>query len=154
MQSENVMYYVENLPSTNQQLDTFEAHFIAEMERENPLKIAVQLKAMEELVKRLRANENVRDYIMNEVDKYDEKTFESNGAKFEKAETGVKYDYSKCNDTKVSQLLKAKSTIDKQLKERQKLLQTIKEPIADPETGEIINPALRMSNTYVKVTLK
>ena len=154
MQSQNVMYYVDQLPSTLEQLDIFEAKFISEMEEKEPLKIAVQLKAMEELVKRLRANERVRDYIMFEVDKYPEKKFEVNGAIFEKSETGIKYDYSKCEDSKFIMLDKAKKQIDKDLKERQKFLQMLKEPIADPGTGEIINPPLRTSNTYVKVSLK
>lgn len=154
MESNNVMYYVENLPSTNEQIDKFEAMFIAEMEEKNPLEIAIQLKAMEELVSRLRANNKVREFIMTEVDKYPEKSFEYHGNKFEKAETGVKYDYSKCNDDKFNKLNIGKKEIDKQLKERQKFLQLLKEPVADVDTGEVINPALKTSNTYVKITLK
>jgi len=92
-QSDNVMYYVDQLPSTIESIEKFEAHFISEMEDKNPLQIAVQLKALEELVKRLRANNRVRNYIMSEVDKYPEKIFENNVAKFEKAETNVKYNY-------------------------------------------------------------
>ncbi len=156
MQSENVMYYVDVMPSTIEQLKTFEAKFVQEMECENPLKIAVQLKAMEELVSNLRKNECVREYIMSEVDKYPEKTFEANGATFEKSETGVKYDYSKCGDSVLSDLETKKKEIDKELKVRQKFLQTLDETteVFSKETGELLSKPLRTSNTYVKVSLK
>jgi len=155
-QSDNVMYYVDQLPSTIESIEKFEAHFISEMEDKNPLQIAVQLKALEELVKRLRANNRVRNYIMSEVDKYPEKIFENNVAKFEKAETNVKYNYSKCNDTVINDLMIEQQEQDKKIKKRQEFLKNldIDNPVADTKTGEILNKPLKMSNSYVKITLK
>lgn len=154
MDSNNVMPYIDVMPSTMEQLTKFEMMFISEMENKNPLEIAIQLKAMEELISNLRANNKVRDYIMSEIDKYPEKSFKYQGATFEKAETGVKYDYSQCGDSVLNKLEEQSKKVSKELKERQKMLQIIKEPVANPETGEVINPALRTSNSYVKISLK
>ena len=40
------------------------------------------------------------------------------------------------------------------LKEREKLLRSITSPVVDPETGEIVHPAPRVSTTTFKISLK
>jgi hypothetical protein len=40
------------------------------------------------------------------------------------------------------------------LKEREKMLRTLPTAMADPETGEIIHPAPRISTTTFKINLK
>ena len=149
--------YITGLPTTNSQIITFVEKFVKELDAGyiEPETTAICLKAMEELVKALRANPKVRDIIMQAVDKYPEKVFEYQGAKFEKAETGVKYDYSICGSTVWEKLSQELEQISLKLKEQEKFLKALGDnEVPDPETGEILHPPAKTSNSYVKITLK
>lgn len=152
--STDISKYIEGLPSKLDQLKVIEAKFVAGMEGKDPLKVAVQLKTLEDLVKNLRSNTVIRSYIMNEADKYPDKTFKIDGVGFEKSETGVKFDFSKCEDSEYDELIKKKATIDNKIKSKTAFLKKLKEPYVKIDTGEIINPPLRTSNSYIKISLK
>jgi len=77
------------------------------------------------------------------------------GAKLEKAESGVKYDYSANQqwqeiEAKLEPLLKEKKTIE----ERIKMATKIGNSILDEYSGEIIaSPVAKISTTILKITL-
>jgi len=151
--------YITVLPTTRSEIFTFVEKFRAEMAAGyiEATKVAIQLKAMEELIKTLRADEKVREMIMEEVDKYPERQFEIQGAKFEKSETGVKYDFTGCNSAKWKRLKEEKEKVDAILKDEEDFLKTLtktENEVFDNDTGEKLNPPVRSSNTYVKITLK
>ena len=50
MESNNVMYYIDNLPTTYESIDKAEAHFVSEMEDKHPLDIRIIIKGMSEFI--------------------------------------------------------------------------------------------------------
>ncbi len=73
-------------------------------------------------------------------------------------ETGVKYDYSKCNYTPYNSLIAQKKQIESEQKTMEALLKAISKPteIADSETGEIltVKPPIRTAGTSIVLTIK
>lgn len=58
----------------------------------NPLRLYGQLAALEKVF--ATAKKAIVEYAINEHEKYGEKVVENFGARFERGEAGVKYDYS------------------------------------------------------------
>ncbi len=81
--------------------------------------------------------------------------FETHGYKFTKKEAGTKYDFSKCNHPKLTDLYAKETKINKEKKDIEALLKTLKNPttIVDEETGDIvtINPPIKTSKTIIEV---
>ena len=73
-------------------------------------------------------------------------------------ETGVKYDYSKCNYAPYNSLISQKKQIESEQKTMEALLKAISKPteIADSETGEIltVKPPIRTAGTSIVLTIK
>jgi hypothetical protein len=120
----------------------------------NPLDVELQLKAMEETIKQLRSDEDIRAFVLNEAEKHG-KSFEWRGAKMSVREVGVKYDYSTSGDSEWALLdAEIKELTDKR-KAREKFLQNIPEMgTVSPETGEQIYRPAKSSTTSIAVTLK
>jgi chromosome segregation ATPase len=118
---------------------------------ENTLKIAAQLKAMEEVIKELREDKDIREAVLNEYEKTG-KTFQMFNSEFQKKETGVKYDFSVCEDTEWEDLNKEIEPIKAKIKERETFLKVVKNQISTTD-GIIINPPVKTSTTTVTVTL-
>jgi len=98
-------------------------------------------------------------FIREEIMKHPKGVFTTpRGVKFEAAETGTQYDFSKCNDPILASLEAQHEQIAEQLKARKEFLRTL--PIegltvVDEETGEgsKIYPPSKSSNSSYKVTL-
>jgi len=108
----------------------------------NVLDTAICLSAMESMIKKVRAG--VKDLIIQESDKYGEKTFDYKGARITKT-SRVSYDYSNTDQWNV---------VTEKRKEIEGIAKTIKDPIADTETGEIINPAQKKISESISITIK
>jgi hypothetical protein len=119
----------------------------------DPLMLEVKLKAMEELVKRLRSDSEIKEAVINEGMKHPEKTFEMYGASFSKTTVGVKYDFTGCNDKEYFDLKEQDSKLSAKLKEKETFLKSLKKSMADPDTGEIINPPLKYGKESLSVTI-
>ena len=125
----------------------------------DPLKIHLQIKCMEDIIKQLNDNPIYRDAILTQAQTYSQKEFEFMNAKIAIREVGVKYNYDNCNDNIFKKMVSEKNTLDEKMKARQKFLQLA--PIegtlvTDEETGETekIYPATKTSTTSLVVTLK
>ena len=120
----------------------------------DPITAHINLSRMEEAIKRVKNNGEVRDIVFKELSKYGQKhTF--GDCTLEEAEAGVKYDYSECGDSILNELMKMKNDIDIQIKARQEMLKHIPlSGMADPETGEVILPPTKSSKTIIKTTFK
>lgn len=116
----------------------------------DPLQFATLFKALEECVKTLRTDEEIREAILTEANKYPGKTFELHSAKFTIRES-VTYDYS--TDSTWNELNSKLNAIKAEMKDRETFLKSLKTPVADPETGEMINPVSKSSTTSVSVSL-
>lgn len=120
----------------------------------NPVDLHINLKKMEDTIKQIQATPEYMSLVLEEAEK-NGKSFEKQNAKIEIREVGTKYDYSMCEDSKYNDMVAEKEAIDKEIKERQKFLQTIPESgTVDPETGAIVYRAAKSSTTSTVVTLK
>ncbi len=122
---------------------------------QNPLKTAVHLKALEEVIKKLHTDSQIQDYTLEEALKEGAKTFQLYGAEIQIKETGVKYDYSVCNDSHLCSLYDQMDELKTKIKDRENMLKTISEdsPAVSME-GEILERPLKKSKTGISITLK
>ena len=93
------------------------------------------------------AEANLKESVLEELNKYSEKSIEIQGTKFEKAEVGTKWLF---NDELLTQL-------EQQVKDRKELLKALKKPITEvnEDSGEVktIYPATKTSTSSFKITL-
>lgn len=147
--------------TNKEERQSFTLSLINEIESGNvdPLKIHLQVKCMEDIIKLLNSNTIYKKAVLDAAEKQGEKSFAYNNSKFEIKETGVKYDYSNCGDT-VWQMLEQKcSSAAEDLKQRETFLKTVPSKgmqVLDEQTGEMITvyPPSKSSTTSVAVTLK
>lgn len=122
----------------------------------DPLKVHLQVKCMEDIIKQLTSNSVYKDLVVTEAQKYG-KSFEQFNAKFEVKEMGVKYDYSNCGDPILRDLEDKLADIEKQLKDRQTMLKTVPESgmeiVCNDELVKVYPPS-KSSITTVTVNLK
>jgi len=144
--------------NTSTEVDHFSDQVITAVKEgnESPLKVLIQLKAME------RASERIRKEIMvnalTEAEKFPGTKFEFLGNDIEKAEFGTKYDYASSGDPVYNQRLKILEDAAAQLKERETFLRAVKEPfnLLDEGTGEvsIITPPHKKSTSGLKIIIR
>jgi hypothetical protein len=125
----------------------------------DPLKIHLQVKCMEDIIKLLNSNTIYKKSVLEAAEKFSEKSFQFNNAKVEIKETGVKYDYSQCADPVHSMLEQKLDSAANDLKQRETFLKTVPEKgivLTDEQTGETfpVYPPAKSSTTNVVVTLK
>lgn len=143
----NALSTLSEMPLTKDECKTFANMAIEEIlsgER-NPLQIEIQLKALEETIKLIRDNEHVKKCLQTEAEKYTEKTFQFQNAEISKMSRS-NYDLSTCNDSVYNKL-------KSELKEREAFLKALNSQVANPETGEIINPPVKTYTNYLQIKL-
>ena len=122
---------------------------------QEPLKVAVHLKALEDVIKKLRTDKDIQEYTLEEALKEGEKTFKMYGAEIQIKETGVKYDFSICNDALLGKLYGEMYVLKNKIKDRENMLKTISEDSpAVSMDGEILYPPLKTSKTGITINLK
>lgn len=118
------------------------------------LKFAVQLRAVEETINLLRTDKDISSAICEEAEKYPEARKQErliySGAKLSIKMTGVKYEY---DDVRLTELEERMNFFKKKIKDREIFLKTIKDPIADAKTGEMLKPPVKSGTEKVIVTL-
>lgn len=124
-----------------------------------PLKVHLQVKCMEDIIKLLNANTRYKSAVLEAAQVYGQKSFEFQNSKVEIKEIGTKYDFSKCSDPVLSSLYEQQGKIDEAVKARETMLKTISEKgmiITDEESGETftVYPPAKSSTTSVAITLK
>jgi len=157
MEDLNVLSIIKLLPENNQQVEDFtrELNNFLDSGDVNPLDVLLCIKGFEKVMKNVK--DNLNSLAVDELDKYTEKDIKYKSAKLSVSQSGVKYDYSKCNDF---ELMKYESTALKlkgDIKTRCNFLKGLKEALStiDEETGEVIEiyPPAKISTTTAKVTL-
>lgn len=113
-----------------------------------PLEVAGMLKAMEELVKALRADKEIKAAIETEADKYAEKTIEMGSYRITKSTRKTK-DY-KGIDPILDDLYKDAERIKAMIKAREGVI----DAGVNPDTGEQYPPVPTKTNTIIAVSLK
>lgn len=121
----------------------------------DPLKVHLQVKCMEDLIKQITSHPDYKDLTLDEAAKYG-KSFEHYNAKFEIKEMGVKYDYSNCGDPIYNRLAEELAELEKKVKERQAFLKAVQpgtELLIEDEVI-ILYPPVKTSTTSITVNLK
>lgn len=145
------------LPSSKIQCADFVAKLIESVEsgNENPLKLAIQMNALEKSLKTVK--EAIKDHINKEAATYSTKTFDAYGAKVTVAELGVKYDFSNCNDPEWNIIAGEIEELEERLKKRETFLKTIQgklNMVDDDGVGHTILPPIKSSTTGIKIELE
>lgn len=131
------------------------ANFVADGDM-NALDVATKLSYISDVIE--RARELLRSDCVREAEKYGKgETPTINGAKIELAETGVKYDYSRCGDTAWENFNQQIVSAKESMKSREAFLKSLKSPmsIADELTGGemiTVHPPQKSSTTNIKIT--
>ena len=121
----------------------------------DPLKVHLQVKCMEDLIKQITSHPEYKDLTLDEAAKYG-KSFEMHNAKFEVKEMGVKYDYSACGDPVYNELSQKMAELEKEIKDRQAFLKAVKpgtEILVEDEVV-VLYPPVKTSTTSITVNLK
>jgi len=152
---ENAISTINLMPSTTQEVSKMFVKLKEELlsGKEDPLKLEVQLKSMEELIKKLRSDEEIKEQMINEGMKYPDNSFQLYGAKFTKTTVGVKYDFKACQDSEWNQLKIKFDNAKKELKEKEDFLKTLKKDVVNPNTGELISPPIKTGKESLSVKL-
>lgn len=120
----------------------------------DPITAHINISRMETAIKLYKDDAQVRDITLRELSKYGKKhTF--GDYTLEECESGVKYDYSLCGDSKLADMYATMEALKADIKERETMLRNL--PIsgmADPDSGEVIYPPARSSKTTIKTTFK
>lgn len=113
-----------------------------------------KMKAVAETIGTALKDRELTEALISEVDDFGKQRATWHGVEFQRAEMGVKYDYSVCGDSVWNELAEQKRQLEAQMKEREAFLKTITGAIevADAATGELLAPPARTSSTGVKVT--
>jgi hypothetical protein len=115
------------------------------------------LNKMETLIKEIKSNPDWIDYLREQVAMNGASVITSSGTKLELAEVGIKYDFTKCGDEMLNDLLAEQQRIDELVKERQTFLKTIPVSGIDVVTisGELVRlyPPSRSSTSSIKTTI-
>jgi len=133
---ETAISYLSVMPLSKEQRETFVQKVKTEIlsGNENPLKIEIILKGIEETIKAIRSDADIREYVLQELAKYG-KTAQIYGAELTRTDRKA----WKYNDTEINSITAEIEGLKAKLKDREKFLQSIPEGgIIDPITGEII----------------
>lgn len=153
--------------TTRAEREQYVSGVIQKMEDGNidPLKVHIQVKATEQLIKMLTDKkdnpataERYGKLVLAAAELHGKK-FELHNATFQIKEAGATYDYSQCNDPEIKALQALEKSVKADLKIREDFLKTVPAKgleVLDKETGELITiyPPAKKSTTTLQTTLK
>lgn len=126
--------------------------------RIDPMELHLRMKCVEEVVKQLTSMPAYKAIVLEEAEKRG-KSFQYHNAKVDIREVGVKYDYSGCGSSELSELYVHAANIDSRIKVLESYLKGLPASgiqVLNPSTGEVEThyPPAKTSTTSVAVTLK
>ena len=84
----------------------------------DPITAHINISRMEAAIKLFKENTDVRDITLRELAKYG-KSHQFGDCRLEEAESGVKYDYSMCGDSRLNDMYKTLEALKADIKERE-----------------------------------
>lgn len=154
---DNAMSALRLMPSKSAEVARFSKQVIEAVKtgNANPLEVLVMLRSLEAVSELVR--EEIKDNVLTEAGKYSEKVIEAFGARIEKSEVGIAYDYATSGDSEWEAMSSELRSLKARLSERETFLRALKEPMdrLHKETGEIetIKPPFKTSKSGVRVYL-
>jgi len=149
---------LQQFATTQTSIDVFSDSVIQSVKQgeANPITVLIQLRAIEKAAERII--KEIRDNCLTAAEKYPGTAFEFMGNKVEKAEVGVKYDFSKCGDPVWETRKTILDMAAERLKERETYLKAITVPKKeiDEDTGEMyeVQPPTKSGTATLKITIK
>ncbi len=120
----------------------------------DPLTAWINTRKMKMAIERFEKDDRIRDITQRGLSKYGKRQ-QFGDCILEEAEMGVRYDFSVCNDSELSELYRMRDDLSEVIKAREDLLKSLPASgMADPQTGEIVYPPARSSKTVIKTTFK
>ena len=120
------------------------------------LDAAKAIAQMEELIKQIKGNKDLKEAIRDEVAKYG-REYKNDTVKIELAAVGTKYDFSNCGDTELTDLYATQEQVKGLVEAREKFLKTL--PLSgldiitpDGEPVHVYPPSKSSTSSY-KVTI-
>lgn len=134
-----------DFPMKRKAISTYAERLTSEIDNfQDPLEALARVKFLQKVLKECEGK--LQEMAQQELSRHGGKYVILDGVKYELKTNGTRYDYS--HDSKWQQL---KSALD----EHQKLMRSIKKPVADTETGELIEPARKKEGVEnINVTFK
>jgi len=117
------------------------------------IEVEIKLRYLEELIKAVRGNEEVKEAVLGELEKYSEKTVLLHNAEITRCELGTKYDFSQCADSYYVALQDQIAELTDAKKRRETFLKSLDGEGVNPETGEVIYPPVKSSTSGIRVKL-
>jgi len=136
---------LRNLPFRKSEQEQFAEMAVTEIlsGEIDPLAADLRLKAMEEVIKRIREDRRVKSAVIEEAEKYG-KVATVEGVRIE-IKSRTTRDYSGCGDEVYNQLTHDAENLKQQIKAREMMLSSG----ANPETGETYQPPKSSTTTYL-----
>lgn len=137
------------LPSTKEQRESFVTNAVNEIlsGNVNPLQVEIMLKAAQDTIEEIRKNNRVKFVVMEEADKYPEKSFEYGNFKVTKSSRTIN-DFKGC-DPHLDELYRQMEALKLQIKAREQLVITG----VDSSTGEVFKPVKSTVTEFLKIEL-
>lgn len=119
----------------------------------DPIEAFANLAKVELAIKKFKDNEKVRDMAIEAVMRDGKR--EQGDVLVEVVESGVRYDFTNCNDAELRDLYTLRSDVEARIKEKEKVLKALPiEGLADIHTGEVLYPPTKSSKTTLRTTIK
>ena len=147
---ENALSTMKLMPSTKKELKTY----VAKAKQEilggwyNPLQVAGMLKAMEEVVKQLRSDPEIKDAIDNEASKYPDKTIDLCDFTITRSQRSTP-DFTGI-DSILDNLYKDAEMLKQVIKAREQVVLSG----VDPSTGEAFDEVPKKYTSILSISLK
>jgi hypothetical protein len=153
----NPMSMLRLMPSRVGEVATFAKGIIQSVKsgNANPLEALVMLKALQLLSKEVI--EQIEENVLNEANRYNEKSIEMYGARIDKCDVKTEYLYETSGDSQWEELDAEIKGLVERKKQREEFLRAIKDPVVlvtkDGEE-EIVKPPVKRTKEGVRVYLK
>jgi hypothetical protein len=144
--------------TTKAERATFTSNVLERIEegQADPIRVHLQLKAMEEIVKTLNTNERYKELLLDAAQKSGKK-FMAFNAEFQVKEMGQRYDFTYCGDDELLEFYSHQEKLKYLIKEREEFLKKV--PVTGmqkvTESGEVITlfpPSKTSTTTAVSYT--
>lgn len=154
---DNPMSMLRLMPARVKEVATFAKGIIQSVKNgdANPLEALVMMRALQLLSKEVI--DQIEENILNEANRYNEKTIEIYGAKIDKCDVKTEYLYETSGDSQWEELDAEIKGLTERRKEREEFLRAIKDPIIIVNkygVEEIVKPPVKRTKEGVRVYLK
>lgn len=136
---------LKNLPFRKEEQQNYADQAIAEIldGEVDPIEADMRLKAMEEVIKKIRTDIRVKSCIIDEAEKYG-KSFVKYGVNIAVSSRTTK-DFTGCGDEVYNEMTKQQEALKLQIKAREAMLSTG----VNPETGEAYQPPRTETSVFL-----